>query len=154
MKLRDKKALKTGCIALLMLPIVIMLAVTVAFSVPVVVDNIACAKFEKSAAAGLSLPDSVRILATASLCENTSGTGDHTEMVALILVKDDGNTDPASIKSAAGTDFIISPYDSNEKLFGITPLGELFKGQPDADNRYILIAIRDAPMSHFDIRGM
>ena len=149
-----KKALKIGCISLLLLPVVIILAVIGFFSVPVIIDNIACARFEKSWSEHISLPDGVKILDTASLCANTSGTGDHTEMIVLILVESDGNTDPAEIEIAAGSDFVMLPYDSSKKMFVTKPLGEMFKGQPDADNRYVLITSRDAPMSHYDIRGM
>ena len=149
---KGKKVVGCGCLIALILPFVLLFGL---FAVPVAVDNIACAAYAKRAKKAVILPDGAVILDVRHACGNTSGTGDHTEMVAALLIESKVPLDAEDLSAQSGVQFFVMPYSSFEydtpwlKWIGIE-----FNVQTADDNYYVVVALKSAPMSWLDIRGM
>lgn len=152
----SKKAVGCGCLIALILPFVLLFGL---FAVPVAVDNIACAAYAKRAERAIILPDGAVILDVQHACGNTSGTGDHTEMVAALLIESDVPLDAKPLSAQLGMEFSAMPYSSWEydSWEYDTPwlkwIGIEFDVQTATDDYYVVVALKSAPMSWLDIRG-
>lgn len=147
MNKNDKKALTIGCITLIAIPVIIIILLVGLFSLPIIVDNLACAAFEKDVIRNLNLPDGAAVIEYDRTCANLGGTGDHTELCVAIIIESDVPIDPDKVVTLADTFAYIEK--APEKLVGYNIR---FKHNIP-ENGYVLIVARTAPMSSLDIRG-
>ena len=147
-----KKAVGCGCLIALLLPFVL---VFLAFVVPIAVDDIACSAFTRDVKNSIVLPSGAEILEVKNACANSSGTGNHTELVVALLIESDVPLDEDEISEASGMTLFVKLFnDVSDDVAWMSQMGIRFPGQDTADNRYVVMAVKSAPMSWLDIRGM
>lgn len=135
----------TVVLAVVIFSVAVISIIIAIFSFPKVIDDMSAFKYRNDILSNLDLPEGAEILETVHGCGNTSGTGDHTEMVVAILVK---TNDPDSLSDLAAlvedgctqTDLMAYIYKS-------------FEYSGSFKDCYVLEYIESAPLGCLDMRG-
>lgn len=143
----NSNALGLGALIILALPAAAIRLIMILIFFPIAVDNAACAQFEREVIKCLNLPDGAEVICYDSTCANTGGTGDHTELCVAVAISSDVPIDPKRATALCRGYAYIEKRPEELVGMGIS-LGSL------PENCYVLVALRSAPMSSFDLRGV
>ena len=154
MKDTSKRALGCGCAILTALPVLAVLGAVLMFIVPPVFDDIAAARFCRQTESALVLPEGAEIFDCRYICANTSGTGNHIEMVAVFLIDSPAPIDGEELSSASGVHLNAATFDgSTDETSWLLRMIGVDLTYFEAENRYLVTACKTAPLSSIDLRG-
>ncbi len=147
MNRNSSNALGIGALVILGMPAAAVRLIMILIFFPIAVDNAACVQFEKEVIKCLDLPVGAEVISYDSTCANTGGTGDHTELCVAVAISSDIPIDPKKATALCRGYAYIEKWP--EELVGMG-----IKLGPLPENCYVLVAVRSAPMSPFDFRGV
>lgn len=150
MKQTTKSALKAGGAMLAAIPVIIIILLVGLPFVPIIVDNAACLSFENEVMRSLSLPEGAAVVDSARICANTSGTGDHTELCVAVIITSGRPFMPQEVLDIPDAAAAFADVSGRTVDLG----GGRITFETDVpENGYVLVAVKSAPMSSFDLRG-
>lgn len=148
-----KKLIKRGLITIATIPIIMLIIIIVLFIIFPMLNNIKAGSLAHKWSKSLSVPNNIEIIEIIHGCGNTTGTGNHVEIWAAILIKTDLSS--IEIKNYFG-DEIFDVDKCNTQTHTMTILNKEFKILNDItehDGYYIVEKIEDSSFSIFDLRG-
>lgn len=114
-----------------------------------IIDNIALSQYKKEVLNTLNPPSNTEVVEVVSVCGNTSGTGNHTEMYVAVLVK-------TTLSENEWKSFHVVSHNvslDGEQTFAMSLVGVNFSHIDNSEGYYIFEYIQQAPCSDFDLQG-
>lgn len=143
---RAGKIILGSMIALLCIPV--LLLILAVFLSPMI-DDMALSGYRDDILQSLALPENAAVVETVSGCGNSSGTGNHLEMVVGVLVRSDLDAD--EFTALFPDAFPVWEQDFSTEAMRL--LGLNLPKMEEAGRYYYLEYIASAPCSALDLRG-
>ncbi len=147
------KWFKRFLLTLIIFPTTIVVVIVALYVICPVLNNIKADKLAATWAENIVLPDNTEIIEVISGCGNTSGTGNHTEVWAGILIKSDMS--PEKVMAFWDSNILVVD-ENNIRTHAMYLLNEEFKYFDTAsqyEGFYIIEKTGEAVSSGFDLRG-